>query len=500
MPLNHDLSASCAVPGASSRAAIGRAATGSGRVRPVLAGCISLALSACAVGPDYKGPPAAPQTGGGFHRALDSNTATEPQAQWWTALGDARLDQLIDTALKANPSVAAGEARLRQARATLAQQRAGELPTTGASATYLRAKNPLNTSGGDLNLYSLGFDASWELDIFGGTRRAAEAASAGAQASQASLEDVRVSLSAEVADAYVQLRDAQQRRALTQRNIDIDTQLLQLIQARRGGGTASDLDVARITNQLDTTRANLAPLTALVTAQLDRLAVLTGGVPGSLDSQLADIAPVPTPPASVPVGDPAALLRRRPDVVSAERRLAQSNAVVGQNVAAYFPKVSILGFLGFASTSPGTLFESGSFVPLIAPTLQWTPFDFGRTRAKVNQARAARDEAEANYQQAVLNALGDAEGSLARFGGQRDTVTDLGRALASAERVYSLTEVRLKGGTAATIDVLDADSRRIQAGLTYQQALAELTRDYVALQKSLGLGWQQPASAVAAAN
>lgn len=465
----------------------------SGRATLGVIGCATLALSACAVGPDYKGPPAAPQSSASFHRALDSNTAAEPQAQWWTTLNDAKLDQLIETALKANPSVAAAEARLRESRATLSQQRAGELPTTGASATYLRAKNPLSSAGGDLNLYSLGFDASWELDIFGSTRRAVEAASASAQASEASLEDVRVTLSAEVADAYVQLRDAQQRRALTQHNIDIDTQLLQLMQARRSGGTASELDVARITNQLDTTRANLAPLTALVTAQLDRLAVLTGSAPGSLDEALADTAAVPTPPASVAIGDPAALLRRRPDVVSAERRLAQSNAVIGQNVAAYFPKVSVLGFLGFASTSPGTLFESGSFVPLIAPTLQWTPFDFGRTRAKVSQARAARDEAEANYQQAVLNALGDAEGSLARFGGQRDTVNDLGRALASAERVYSLTEVRLKGGTAATVDVLDADSRRIQAELAYQQALSELTQDYVALQKSLGLGWQQPA-------
>ena len=480
MSLNRTFSQHSAVRGSAGCTALG------------LIGCATLGLSACAVGPDYQGPPATPQVQAAFQRALAGNTAAEPQAQWWTTLNDPRLNQLIDAALKANPSIAVGEARLREARATLAQKKAGDLPTTGASATYLRAKNPLSSAGGDLNLYSLGFDASWELDIFGGTRRGVEAASAGAQASEASLEDVRVSLSAEVADAYVQLRDAQQRRALTQRDIDIDTRLLQLMQARRGGGTASDLDVARITNQLDTTRANLAPLTALVTAQLDRLAVLTGSAPGSLDSQLADLAAVPAPPASVPVGDPATLLRRRPDVVSAERKLAQSNAVVGQNVAAYFPKVSLLGFLGFASTSPGTLFESGSFVPLIAPTLQWTPFDFGRTRAKVSQARAARDEAEASYQQTVLNALGDAESSLARFGGQRDTVTDLGRALASAETVYSLTEVRLKGGTAATTDVLDADSRRIQAGLAYQQALAELTRDYVALQKSLGLGWQQP--------
>ncbi len=480
MPLNRHFPSSRANQGAPGYARLG------------FFGPLVLGLAACTVGPDYKGPPASPQVKTTFQRALPDNTAAEPPAQWWTALKDPMLDRLIDTALKANPSVAVAQARLREVRATLSQQRAGELPTTGGSAAYLRLKNPLSSSSGDLNLYSLGFDASWEIDIFGGARRAVEAASAGTQASAASLQDVRVSLSAEVADAYVQLRDAQQRRALTRRNIEIDTQLLRLMQARRGGGTASDLDVARITNQLDNTRADLAPLTALVTEQLDRLAVLSGGAPGSLDQMLADATPVPTAPASIPVGDPAALLRRRPDVVSAERKLAQSNAIIGQNVAAYFPKVSLLGFLGFASTSPGTLFESGSFTPLIAPVLQWTPFDFGRTRAKVSQARAARDEAEASYQQAVLNALEDAEGSLARFGGQRDTVTDLARALASAERVYALTEVRLQGGTAATLDVLDADSRRIQAEVAYQQAVSGLTQDYVALQKSLGLGWQQP--------
>jgi outer membrane protein, multidrug efflux system len=211
-----------------------------------------------------------------------------------------------------------------------------------------------------------------------------------------------------------------------------------------------------------------------------------------LDGELAQVGPVPAPPATTNIGDPAALLRRRPDIRIAERQLAQHTAAVGQSVAAEFPKVELLGTVGFAATHPQDLFNSGNFTYLAGPVLQWTPFDFGRNRARVAQANAARDEAEANYRQTVLNALADAETSLARYGQQRDAVTDLGLARASAAESYRLTEIRLRGGTAATTDVLDADTRRNQADLSYEQGLAQLTQDYVALQKSLGLGWADP--------
>jgi outer membrane protein TolC len=301
-----------------------------------------------------------------------------------------------------------------------------------------------------------------------------------------------VTLSAEVADAYIQLRDAQQRLALTQRNIDIEARILELLEIRRTGGTASTLDVERLTNQLDTTRATLSALRASVAQQLNRLAILTARAPGALDDELAAVVAAPAPPASVAIGDPSALLRRRPDVVVAERRLAQQTASVGQNVAALFPKVSLLGDVGFASLSARTLFNGSHFTYVVAPILQWNPLDFGRNRARIAQAEAGRDEAEADYRRTVLEALEDAETSLARYGQQRNAVTDLGRAKESAERVYALTEIRLHGGTAATTDVLDADTRRVQAELSYEQALAQLSQYYVALQKSLGLGWVEP--------
>jgi len=345
---------------------------------------------------------------------------------------------------------------------------------------------------GDLDLYAVAFDATWEIDLFGAHRRAVEGAAAATQASRASFKDVLVSLTAEVAQNYIELRGAQQREALTERNIDIEKQILDLMQLRRNGGTVSDLDVARIQNQLETTQATLGPLKAQIQLGLNRLAMLTGRVPGSLDQDLAAPRSAPLPPESMIVGDPAGMLRRRPDVVMAERKLAEQTAGVGQSVAALFPKVTLLGELGFTSLSPDQLFSARNFSYIAAPLLQWTPFDFGRNRARINQAKAQRDEAEADYRRTVLAALEDAESALSQYGQQRDTVNVLASAKASAEHVYALTEIRLRGGTASTTDVLDADTRRVQAELSYEQAIAQLSQDYVALQKSLGLGWVEP--------
>jgi outer membrane protein, multidrug efflux system len=461
--------------------------------------CLALALSGCIVGPNYPGPPApSGHLAGTFRRATDSMSPAPPPARWWLTLNDPELSHLIDVTLASNPSLDAAQARVRQARASLSEQRADRLPTTGASAALLRLREPSVLgnvgSGGSLNFYSIGLDATWEIDLFGARARAAQGAAAAFEGAQASLADVLVSLTAEVAQGYIELRDAQQRLALTRNDIEIESRVLELMKVRRDGGTASELDVARIENQLDTTRASLAPLRASVTQQLNRLAILTDRPPGALDDELSTPASVPPPPAAVAVGDPAALLRRRPDVVVAERKLAQQTAAVGQSVAALFPKVSLLGDIGFAATSPGSLLSGSSYTSVIAPILQWTPFDFGRNRARIAQARGARDEAEADYRRTVLDALEDAESALTLYGEQRQTVNDLARARDSAEHVYALTEVRLRGGTAATIDVLDADSRRVQAEMSYQQALAQLTHYYVGLQKSLGLGWTDPRS------
>jgi NodT family efflux transporter outer membrane factor (OMF) lipoprotein len=469
------------------------------RPRQLIAGlAIPLALAGCVVGPNYAGPPAVvPQAvkAAAFQRAGDASNST-PQARWWTALNDAELNTLIEAALAASPDAEAAEARVRQARATLRQQKAALLPTTSTTAVALGSQGLTTVltgpapGGGALDVYSVGFDATWELDLFGGQARAVEGARAQAQAYQDDLEGAEVSLTADVAEAYVELRDYQQQLALSQRNAEIEAKMLDLAQRRRAGGAASDLDVERLNTQLQNTRANLVPLSAEIVAQLNRLAVLTAQAPGALDAQLETPTPPPPPPAVIAVGDPGALLRQRPDVRAAERRLAQQNALIGQRTADLFPKVSLLGDVGFVSTDPAHLFNGGSLTYAGAPILQWSPFDFGRVRAKIGQARAERDLAEASYRKTVLSALEDAETALARYARQRDSVVSLERVKASADRAAALENLRVQGGTAALTDTLDVESRRVQADLSVEQAKARLTLDFVALQKSLGLGWR----------
>jgi NodT family efflux transporter outer membrane factor (OMF) lipoprotein len=453
-------------------------------------------LAACAVGPDYKGPPIVKEQNTRFVRGSAVEGPQVPDPKWWLQLHDPLLSDLIERALKSSPSVDVATARLHEARATLASERAKELPSTGASAAYLRAHGLTSALGaapesasGDTNIYAIGFDATWEIDLFGAHRRAVEGAAASLEGSRANLRDVFVSLSSEVAQAYIQLRDAQERLRLTKRSVEIERQLLDLMRRRRAAGVASELDVARLANQLDTTQAALQPLEAEVTEQMDKLALLTGDVPGSLDQELTAPTAVPLPPTATPVGDPEGTLRRRPDIAAAERKLAQQTALIGQDIAALFPKLTLLGDLGFTAPTPRTLFNGGSFTYVAAPILQWTPLDFGRNKAKIDQAKFSRDEAEADYRRTVLAALQDAESALNRYGRQRNSVTDYAKALDSAERVYNLTEVRLRAGTASTTDLLDADGRRLQAQISYQQAVAKLSTAFVAIQKSLGLGW-----------
>jgi NodT family efflux transporter outer membrane factor (OMF) lipoprotein len=470
------------------------------RLGRLVAGLVlPLALAGCVVGPNYSGPPpVVPQAVGApaFVRAGETSTNAAPQARWWTALNDAELNTLIDAALAASPDAEAARARVRQARASLRQQKAALLPTTSTSALALGSQGLTTVltgptpSGGGLDVFSVGFDATWELDLFGGQARAVEGARAGAEAYQDELEGAEVSLTADVAQAYVELRDDQQQLALSQRNAEIETKALDLVQRRRAGGAASDLDVERLNTQLQNTRANLVPLSAEIIAQLNRLAVLTAQAPGALDAQLQTPAPPPAPPAVVAVGDPAALLRQRPDVRAAERRLARQNALIGQRTADLFPKVSLLGDVGFISTDPTQLLNGSNLIYAGAPMLQWSPFDFGRVRSKIGQARAARDEAEATYRKTVLGALEDAETALARFGAQRDSVVSLERVKASADRAATLENLRVQGGTATLTDMLDVEARRVEADLGVEQAKARLTLDFIALQKSLGLGWR----------
>lgn len=488
-----------------------RLLTGLTTLSAIAAAAAMLMLSGCTtVGPDYADPPAVAAEAlaqGRFARddgVHDDAAASPLRSRWWSALNDPVLDALIDEALSQSPTLQAAEARLRAARAALGAQEAADRPK--GSATALGAgvwQGPGTDHETSLHLYSVGFDATWEVDLFGGTRRAVESASASAQAVQADLADAQVSLTAEVASTYVGLRAQQRRQALLRGTADDEAQALALVRQRRDQGVSSADDVEQRAQQAEATQASLADLAAQIAASLDRLALLTGQAPGALDARLMPPASSassmstagvawPQVPSTVAIGDPAALLRRRPDLRAAERRLAGHTAQIGQETAKYFPKLSLLGNVGVAATSPGQLLRADNLALAAVPYLSWNFLDFGRTAAAVRQAEAGRDEALANYRAAVLGALQDANTSLARFGRQRQAVAHLQAQQDSTDRAFELARQRRAAGAASQIDLLDARRRDIDARLKSLDGEAELLKDFVALQKSLGLGWAEP--------
>ena len=406
-----------------------------------------IGLTACTVGPNYLGPPdAAPQARGSatFKRAGGDKTAGPPLARWWAALNDPVLSDLIERGLHNSPTLQAAEARIRQARATLSTRRAAGLPSATANAAAIRASVPPNSpftalSGGNSgggagggtaqpsgresqSFFSVGFDALWELDLFGGLRRGVEGAQARVEAATASFEDAQVQLAAEIGQAYAQLRSQQMQLALARRNEAAQTKLVELTQARSRYGTADSSSIEPARSQLIQARATAVPIPGQLAQSLDRLALLTGQEPGTLDATLTPPAPLPALPAAIEVGDPAAMLRRRPDVRQAERNLASRNAAIGSAVAQRFPSITLFGDVSFSNGLLPKLFQLNSLTALGGPILRWNFLDFGTVQAGIDQATAANDEASANYRSAVLRALQDAESSLSRFAQQQQTL------------------------------------------------------------------------------
>lgn len=465
-----------------------------------LTALVAALLSGCTtVGPNYAGAPdAAPQATGrsGFLRAPDA-LAQAPSARWWESLNDPVLDQMINEALASSPALAAANARVAQSRASLAASKTAALPSlnTSVSAPYINVPGNLVGDGGgrdELNAYNLGFDAAWEIDLFGGQRRKVEAATARAEASEASAADAVVTLSAEIARAYVGLRARQAMHKLQSRQVEIDRALTGLAQQRLKAGTTSAQPLNAAEAEAFASEASLAKTGAEIAVLMDQLAVLTGKEPGALDATLNQVAAIPLPPARVAVGDPASLLRSRPDVRTAERQLAAASADVGIQVANRFPKISFLGLLGLGGQNIGDVFDPGNIVGLALPRLNWSIFDGGRAERQVDGAKSALAEAEAKYRQSVLGALQDAEGSLARFGAQRIAFA---RALDAEQRSahsLKLQRQRLSAGTGSLSDTFNAERMALQMSMAVASSQADLTTAFVAVEKALGLGWQTP--------
>jgi outer membrane protein, multidrug efflux system len=471
-------------------------------------------LAGCTAGPDYSGPPEIlpPNAAQRFARLGDEvNDAAPELAEWWVLLDDPELTRLVEATLSDNPSLRAAQARVAQARATVRQDRAGRLPTLGAQATTVLGRLPgldiqnsgtpsSGSSGGQpseqddtLSFYNLGLNANWELDFAGGTRRRVEGSNAQAAAVVANAEDAKVQLTAEVANAYVNLREAQFRAEQYRRQIALQEEILSLTYQRYQQGVLPLLAVGNENAELELLKSQLAEAGADGVVLLDALAVLSGRVPGSAFVELEKAAEVPLPPEQVAVGDPASLVARRPDIRAAERNLAAATARIGVAEAAMFPKLSFMGILGLGGTSPDNILDVEEFSALAIPRLEWNFLDFGRIEASIDHAGATRDEAAADYETTVLGALQDAERALARFGQKRIALASLAQIKLQADGAADLDQQRFAAGAISRADLNRTLRGQLQASTDLIRGMAALTLSWIALQKSLGLGWQEPA-------
>ena len=482
--------------------------------RALLASWISVCLSSgCMLGPNYRtAPSVAVDAINADHLYRARTVVTEsvtPIHPWWQSLGDAQLSQLIEQALVHNPSLDVIAAQLDAARALAQQRRAEQLPQLGATALAVRSKAPewiASTLGRQSaqtgqaarhrrsisSLYDASFDASWELDLFGRLRRAREQARANAEAVAAQRADAQVQLAAEIGQLYINYRSGQARLMLAEKMIEIAQRRMELTRQQAAQGIVSALEIERMKTQLASQQAARVPLNAEQSEILDQLALLVGTVPGALDAQLSVFRPLPSLPNQVAVDDPSAILQRRPDVRQAERELAGSSAQVGQALAQYFPSVSLHGSIGLLATSTAQLGRKALNTALF-PLLRWSALDFGRTSAQVDQAKANVSAHEAAYRLAVLAALSDANISLSLFGAARDEYHIAQALKQSALRADALMQQRANVGAANLMDVLDVQRQRLAAEDNALQAQAHLVIRFVALQKSLGLGWSTAA-------
>jgi multidrug efflux system outer membrane protein len=455
---------------------------------------LAAALSGCAVGPNYVKPATAvtPQFEGATEGAYSN---TDAQGKFWTQFGDPTLDRLVDDALRANHDLRIALAHLVEARADRHEAQFDLAPTVTASGGYTKQQFPAVTSGfGEPvteRYYDAGFDAFWELDFFGRVRRNIEAQSAEVQGAEASLRDAQVSVTAEVARTYFELRGEQTRFAVAWRNVENQRETLGVTKARLDAGRSTELDTARAQAQLSATLSTIGPLEAAIARSIHRLSVLTGREPGALRELLAAPRELPELPQISAVGDPAGLLRRRPDIRVAERQLAASTALVGVAIADYFPKVTFTGNFSYAAQTPAELGTSASRGYVIGPGISWAAFDLGRVHARVAGSRARADAALATYEQTVLRALEETENALITHTRTRDSLSDAAAAAAASQTAARIARTRYEGGLVDFLDVLDAERTQLVDEDRLAQSRTDAATSLVAVYKALGGGWQE---------
>lgn len=449
----------------------------------ILAGCAS-------VGPDYHAAKIATPQLQGLDAAQE--TSAQFQADWWKQFNDPTLDALIRRAAANNLDLRIAVARLHEARALLGGARSDRWPTIDSAASYTRnraqlpgfTETPITTT-----TYQAGFDASWELDLFGGVRRSVEAAGADLGASEAALRGAQVSLLAEVARNYFELRGNQLRLDIARRDIGNQRDTLRLTESRLQLGAGSAQDVASAKARLAAVQAQLPLLQTQASAGEYRLAVLLGARPGELD---IDLSPKGFKPiaASLPIGEAGDVLARRPDVQMAERRYAAATARIGVAKAEFFPHISLGGFFGFLSGRSNDFGSPATRAWTLAPGIRWGGLNVQRVRANLHASEARNDAAQANYQRTVLEAIEDIDNAVTGFNQQRVRVEHLIEQGTQSRRAADLARVRYQEGATGFLELLDAERTQLAAEDDLAQAEAAINTRAVALYKALGGGWQ----------
>ena len=451
----------------------------------------ALALAGCAsVGPNYhEVKPAAPQVQG-LEATQESNA--QFQAAWWKQFNDPTLDALIQRAAANNLDLRMAVARLHESRALLSSAKSDQLPTVDTDLKYTRSREQdpgFTSQRTTVTTYQAGFDASWELDLFGGVRRSVEASHADLGASEAALHDAQVSLLAEVARNYFELRGSQLRLDIAQRDIDNQQQTVHLTEVRNQLGSGSEQDVASAKARLSAVQAQLPVLQTQVSASEFRLAVLLGERPGELD---IDVSPKSFTPIAInlPIGDAGDVLARRPDVHVAEREYAAATARIGVAKADFFPHITLGGFLGFLAGRSNDFGSPSTRAWSLAPSISWPGLNVQRVRANLHASEARADAAQANYQQTVLLAIEDIDNAVTGFNQQRVRVDHLIEQSTQSKRAEELAQVRYQEGATSFLELLDAERTQLSAEDDLAQAEASINTRAVALYKALGGGWQ----------
>jgi len=466
---------------------------------------LSLGLVACASAPGYRAPSVpVPST---FRETQDTIVETPATSVPVSVVGflpeaeDTLLSRLIKEAVTTNLDVRAAEARVRGARSARTEAVLDLVPTVTAGAGYTRqrlssASFPIGAgSFPDQDIWDAGFDAGWELDLFGRVRKNVQARGAAVAVSQEDLRDLQVTLTAELARAYFELRGAQEQLMVARRNASNQQRTLEVTKQRLDAGRGTAFDTERAQAQLSFTLASVPLLESRVRQAEYQIAVLVGRPPAALANELERVDALPQLPDDVLVASPDSVVRQRPDVRAAERQLAVERALVGSAKAEYLPIVTIGGTAGYTAGGFDAIGDRGTFRYAVGPVISWPALNLGRVKARVDQTRARQAEAQAQYDQTVLLALQEVESSLVRYRTARSRVQQIQEAASASERAADLARLRFSGGVADFLQVLDAERTQLEAQDQLALSRTEAATAYAALYKALGGAWPTESAA-----